>query len=73
MPPPTPLEVLQGAWEMVVSEKVEGSCTACVATLDQKLNQLSYANLGKQGEHKQEKKRRNQALASLEKVKEGDG
>jgi len=47
--PPTPLEVLQSAWEMVVAEKVVGSCTACVVSLDQHLNQLSYANLGDSG------------------------
>jgi hypothetical protein len=47
--PPTPLEILDSAWEMVVSERVEGSCTACVVTLDGRLNQLSYANLGDSG------------------------
>lgn len=47
--PPSPLEVLQSAWEMVVAEKVVGSCTACVVSLDQHLNQLAYANLGDSG------------------------
>jgi hypothetical protein len=47
--PPSPLEVLQKAWEMVVAETVVGSCTACVVTLDQHLNQLSYANVGDSG------------------------
>lgn len=47
--PPPPLAVLQKAWELVVAEKVVGSCTACVVTLDQHLNQLSYANVGDSG------------------------
>jgi protein phosphatase PTC7 len=47
--PPSPSEVLGAAWAKVVSEKVIGSATACIVTLDQRLNQLSYANLGDSG------------------------
>jgi ferredoxin len=42
------MEILESAYEMVVSERVVGSCTACIVTLDQNLKQLSYANLGAQ-------------------------
>lgn len=39
--PPSPLEVLENAFDMVVSEGVVGSCTAIVVTLDARLNQLA--------------------------------
>jgi len=48
-PHPSPLEVLQRAWEMVTREKIVGSCTACIVTLDHQMSQLSYANLGDSG------------------------
>jgi protein phosphatase PTC7 len=44
-----PLDVLSSAWEAIGKEKVVGSCTACVATLDTELNQLSFCNVGDNG------------------------
>lgn len=44
-----PLDVLSSAWEAISKEKVVGSCTACVATLDNELNQLSFCNVGDNG------------------------
>ena len=41
--PIRPLDVLMGAWEMVQREKVVGSCTACIVTLDHELNQLQVS------------------------------
>jgi len=41
-----PLDVIMDAWNTTSNEKVNGSCTICVATLDNNLNQLSYSNLG---------------------------
>ena len=41
-----PLDVMVDAWSLTRSEKITGSSTICVATLDSKLNQLSYSNLG---------------------------
>ena len=41
-----PLDVLVDAWTLTTAERVTGSSTICVATLDSKLNQLSYSNLG---------------------------
>lgn len=41
-----PLDVISEAWENTVAAKVVGSSTICVATLDRKLNQLSYSNIG---------------------------
>lgn len=37
------------AWNMTNSEGVVGSTTICVATLDKKLGQLSYSNVGDGG------------------------
>lgn len=34
------------AWNLTVSESVVGSSTFCIATLDKKLNQIHYANVG---------------------------
>ncbi len=44
-----PLDVLSSAWEAIIKEKVVGSCTACIATLDNELNQLSFCNVGDNG------------------------
>ena len=44
-----PLDVLSSAWEAISKERVVGSCTACVATLDHELNQLSFCNVGDNG------------------------
>jgi protein phosphatase PTC7 len=41
-----PLDVILDAWNLTLSEGVQGSSTICVATLDKKLNQLSYSNIG---------------------------
>jgi len=41
-----PLDVIMDAWNMTANEGVVGSSTICVATLDKKLNQLSYSNIG---------------------------
>ena len=41
-----PLDVIMDAWNMTNSEGVVGSSTICVATLDRKLGQLSYSNVG---------------------------
>ncbi|CAM9704782.1 unnamed protein product, partial [Phaeothamnion confervicola] len=48
-PPPKPHQVLSAAWEMTVGEKVIGSSTACVATLDYELDQLTFSNIGDNG------------------------
>lgn len=37
------------AWNMTTSDRVNGSCTMCVATIDKKLNQLFYSNVGDGG------------------------
>ncbi|KAJ1425476.1 phosphatase 2C-like domain-containing protein [Ochromonadaceae sp. CCMP2298] len=47
--PVHPLDVIMDAWNLSSSEGVVGSSTICVATLDTKLNQLSYSNLGDGG------------------------
>jgi protein phosphatase PTC7 len=44
-----PIDVIMDAWHMTTQEKINGSSTICVATLDNKLNQLSYSNLGDGG------------------------
>lgn len=44
-----PLDVLSSAWEAIAKEKVVGSSTACIATLDMELNQLSFCNVGDNG------------------------
>ena len=41
-----PLDVIIDAWNQTCREQISGSSTICVATLDNKLNQLSYSNLG---------------------------
>ena len=41
-----PLDVVIDAWTQTCNEKITGSSTICVATLDAKLNQLLYTNLG---------------------------
>lgn len=41
-----PIDVIMDAWNMTTQERVNGSSTICVATLDRKLNQLSYSNIG---------------------------
>ena len=41
-----PLDVVIDAWNQTCNDKVTGSSTVCVATLDAKLNQLLYTNLG---------------------------
>ena len=47
--PVHPLDVIMDAWNMTNSEGVVGSTTICVATLDKKLGQLSYSNVGDGG------------------------
>eukprot|EP00428_Durinskia_dybowskii_P073064 CAMPEP_0170412594 /NCGR_PEP_ID=MMETSP0117_2-20130122/31058_1 /TAXON_ID=400756 /ORGANISM="Durinskia baltica, Strain CSIRO CS-38" /LENGTH=574 /DNA_ID=CAMNT_0010670307 /DNA_START=151 /DNA_END=1875 /DNA_ORIENTATION=- len=44
--PVHPLDVIMDAWNMTNSECVVGSSTICIATLDKKLGQLSYSNVG---------------------------
>jgi hypothetical protein len=44
--PVHPLDVIMDAWNRTSSEGVVGSSTICVATLDKKLGQLSYSNVG---------------------------
>lgn len=44
-----PLDAILDAWNTVISEGICGSCTICIATLDKKLNQLSYSNIGDGG------------------------
>eukprot|EP00596_Hydrurales_sp_CCMP1899_P005502 CAMPEP_0119043486 /NCGR_PEP_ID=MMETSP1177-20130426/22685_1 /TAXON_ID=2985 /ORGANISM="Ochromonas sp, Strain CCMP1899" /LENGTH=412 /DNA_ID=CAMNT_0007011703 /DNA_START=660 /DNA_END=1895 /DNA_ORIENTATION=- len=44
-----PLDIIIDAWNQTCREQVTGSSTICVATLDNKLNQLSYSNLGDGG------------------------
>jgi protein phosphatase PTC7 len=44
-----PLDVIHEAWNSVRLEEVVGSSTICLATLDPKLGQLAYANLGDGG------------------------
>jgi len=44
-----PDEVLHKAWRKVAASRVVGSCTACILTLDNDVNQLAYANLGDSG------------------------
>jgi protein phosphatase PTC7 len=44
-----PLDVLSSAWEAIAKEGVVGSSTACIATLDMELNQLSFCNVGDNG------------------------
>jgi protein phosphatase PTC7 len=41
-----PLDVLVDAWNLTNAEKVTGSSTICVATIDKSMNQLSYSNIG---------------------------
>jgi protein phosphatase PTC7 len=41
-----PLDVIMEAWENTLAAKVVGSSTVCLATLDRKLNQLAYSNIG---------------------------
>jgi protein phosphatase PTC7 len=41
-----PLDVIMDAWNLTTSQGIVGSSTICVATLDRKLGQLSYSNLG---------------------------
>lgn len=41
-----PLDVIMDAWHITTSDKIVGSSTICLATIDNKLNQLSYSNLG---------------------------
>lgn len=47
--PARPIDVLIHAWRSTQREKVVGSCTACVVSLDHELNQLTYANVGDSG------------------------
>lgn len=41
-----PLDVIMDAWNLTTSAEINGASTICVATLDKKLSQLSYSNLG---------------------------
>ena len=41
-----PLDAILEAWNTTIESHVVGSSTVCVATIDSKLNQLSYSNLG---------------------------
>lgn len=47
--PPRPIDVLNYAWETVRSEKIVGSSTACIATLEHELNQFTFSNVGDNG------------------------
>lgn len=44
--PIRPLDVMVDAWNMTVLDKVKGSSTFCIATLDYDSSQLAYSNLG---------------------------
>ena len=44
--PILPFDVMVDAWNMTVGERVVGSSTFCIATLDHKTNQLLYSNVG---------------------------
>mmetsp|Transcript_25616 Transcript_25616/g.82959 ORF Transcript_25616/g.82959 Transcript_25616/m.82959 type:complete len:705 (-) Transcript_25616:209-2323(-) len=44
-----PHDLLSAAWRRVTKDKVPGSTTACVLTLDEEVNALSYVNLGDAG------------------------
>ena len=44
-----PHDVLTEAWRRVTADKVPGSTTACIVTLDDEVNALSYVNLGDAG------------------------
>lgn len=46
MDPVHPLDVILDAWNMTNNEGIVGSSTICVATLNKKLSQLSYSNIG---------------------------
>lgn len=48
-PPPRPLDVLLDAWRRISTERIPGSTTACLATLDPDVDSLSYVNLGDAG------------------------
>ena len=41
-----PLDVIVDAWNLTTIQEVVGSSTICVATLDRKLGQLAYSNVG---------------------------
>eukprot|EP01038_Epipyxis_sp_PR26KG_P007531 gene7531-10260_t len=41
-----PLDAIIDAWNLTTNDCVNGSSTICIATLDKKLNQLSYSNVG---------------------------
>ena len=44
-----PLNVIHEAWASTTLDEVVGSSTICVATLDRKLGQLAYSNIGDGG------------------------
>ncbi len=41
-----PLDIIIEAWHANTTQKVKGSSTICVATIDTTHNQLMYSNLG---------------------------
>jgi len=41
-----PLDVIVDAWSATAREEITGSCTICVASMDNVLNQLTVSNLG---------------------------
>ena len=47
--PPSPIDLLMQAWQSTLAERVVGSSTALVASLDHTYNQFATANLGDSG------------------------
>ena len=41
-----PLDIIHDSWNATLSERVVGSCTILIATLDTSNNQLLYSNIG---------------------------
>ena len=44
-----PYDIIMEAWHITSAEKVQGSSTICVATVDYNLSQLLYSNVGDGG------------------------
>lgn len=40
------MDVMLDAWNLTIGERVIGSSTFCVASIDKNTSQLSYANVG---------------------------
>ena len=41
-----PIDAIGDAWNMTLQDRIVGSCTVCLATIDLESNQLSYSNIG---------------------------